>query len=156
MVDLKKIELRPATDDDRQFIWDLHQSTIGKYLIEAFGWNESEQREVFEQRLMLPSNRIVMLSEQRIGVVAILKGPLADVVTRIAILPELQNQGIGSYLMRSIQEQSARDGRFVRLSVLKCNPARNLYERLGFRTVRETDQECHMVWSERSQGGRQE
>jgi ribosomal protein S18 acetylase RimI-like enzyme len=56
----------------------------------------------------------------------------------IEVLPEYQNQGIGTAVIKSVLEQAHHTGRPVGLQVLKVNPARSLYERLGFLTTGQT------------------
>jgi hypothetical protein len=48
-------------------------------------------------------------------------------------------QGFGAALLRQVQASATTRGLPVRLNVLKVNPARALYERLGFVVVREDD-----------------
>jgi ribosomal protein S18 acetylase RimI-like enzyme len=52
-------------------------------------------------------------------------------LARIAILPEFQNQGIGTAILQKIIG-AAPTHKPLRLQVFKINPARRLYERLGF------------------------
>ena len=56
----------------------------------------------------------------------------------IEVLPEYQNQGVGTALIKSILDEAHPTGQPVGLQVLKVNPARSLYERLGFLTTGET------------------
>ena len=56
----------------------------------------------------------------------------------IEILPEYQNRGVGSAVIRDVLAQAQAEGLPVGLQVLKVNPARRLYERLGFNVVGET------------------
>ena len=57
----------------------------------------------------------------------------------IYILPEYQNHGIGTYLIRQVIDNAHHEKKPVRLHVLKVNPAVGLYKRLGFRAISETD-----------------
>ena len=42
---------------------------------------------------------------------------------RVALLPAHQGRGIGTRLVRELQERAAREGRAVTLSVFEINPA---------------------------------
>ena len=53
----------------------------------------------------------------------------------IALLPDHRGRGIGARLLRDVLHEATAAGLPVRLSVERSNPARSLYERLGFRTV---------------------
>jgi ribosomal protein S18 acetylase RimI-like enzyme len=65
-------------------------------------------------------------------------------VNYIALIPEHQRYGIGASLIRQVQASAATRGLPVRLNVLKVNPARALYERLGFAVVGEDDVRWYM------------
>jgi ribosomal protein S18 acetylase RimI-like enzyme len=57
----------------------------------------------------------------------------------IYLLPKYQRRGIGSGLVASVIDQATLQRLPVRLGVAKINPARSLYERLGFIVVRESE-----------------
>ena len=51
---------------------------------------------------------------------------------QIYILPHHQNKGYGTDLIRDVISEAELQGKTVKLQVLKTNPARKLYDRLGF------------------------
>src|SRR6266480_6432759 len=53
----------------------------------------------------------------------------------IGVKPEARGQGVGEKLMRALIGEAARRGLGLCLSVRTENPARRLYERLGFRDI---------------------
>ena len=57
----------------------------------------------------------------------------------IEILPTHQGLGIGASIIQEIIDDAASKQKPISLSVLKVNPAKSLYERLGFSTIEETD-----------------
>jgi ribosomal protein S18 acetylase RimI-like enzyme len=57
----------------------------------------------------------------------------------IAVLSGHRNQGIGTQLLTELLRLAAAQYNAVSLSVWKENPARRLYERLGFVVVQEDD-----------------
>ena len=54
-------------------------------------------------------------------------------IVDISLLPEYRGRGIGAAILREVLRQAAAAGRRVTLHVEAPNPARRLYERLGFR-----------------------
>ncbi len=50
-------------------------------------------------------------------------------------MPEVRGAGIGTKLCRDVQSQAAAQERIVSLHVEDDNPARRLYDRLGFGEV---------------------
>ena len=55
-----------------------------------------------------------------------------------------QRQGIGTRVMQIVIEEAQRQSKAVTLGVVKINPARRLYERLGFRTTGEDEYKLYM------------
>ena len=53
----------------------------------------------------------------------------------IGVKPHARGQGVGEKLMRALIGEAARRGLGLCLSVRSDNPARRLYERLGFRDI---------------------
>ena len=56
----------------------------------------------------------------------------------------LRRQGIGTEVMRRLIDEATRAGRAVTLGVVKTNPVRRLYERLGFKITHEDDRKFYM------------
>ena len=65
-----------------------------------------------------------------------------------AILPEYQGKGIGTQILTNILEKN-KDVRMY-LKTYKENPARNLYQRVGFRKYEETETHWMMEWKIRA------
>ena len=59
---------------------------------------------------------------------------------QIQIEPKFQNKGFGTNIIKKLID--VEKGKTIKLSVLKTNPAVQLYERLGFKTINED--EYHM------------
>lgn len=62
----------------------------------------------------------------------------------ICIVPEHQCKGIGTEVLRRAVAQAREQKISLYLSVLKVNPARRLYERLGFGVIEETKHHFRM------------
>lgn len=64
----------------------------------------------------------------------------------ISLYKEYRDKGIGSRLMQEIIKLLVSKGyKHVSLSVQKANYAVNMYLKLGFKTIKETDEEFIMV-----------
>ena len=68
-------------------------------------------------------------------------------ITDIALLPEFRGRGIGRMLMEEILEEGRTTGKRVTIHVEHDNPARRLYDRLGFRHVDTSGVYHLMEWS---------
>lgn len=66
-----------------------------------------------------------------------LGGEVADIMT-VAVLPQVQGAGLGAVLLAELERRAAASGAaYLMLEVREDNePAKNLYERAGFSTVR--------------------
>ncbi|MCR4643853.1 MAG: GNAT family N-acetyltransferase [Oscillospiraceae bacterium] len=65
----------------------------------------------------------------------------------ISLYPDYRAQGIGTALMQAMLGLAAHDGfPQISLSVQKENYAVRMYQKVGFQTVRETDEEYLMLW----------
>ena len=75
-------------------------------------------------------------------------GHVADGIPSLAIsiYKDHRRQGIGTALLREMLQRLRRDGyRQVSLSVQKANYAFRMYQKVGFKVVRETEEEYLMV-----------
>jgi predicted N-acetyltransferase YhbS len=56
----------------------------------------------------------------------------------------LQGRGIGTEVMHRLLEEATRADQPMTLGVVKINPAKRLYERLGFRVTHEDERKFYM------------
>jgi ribosomal protein S18 acetylase RimI-like enzyme len=89
---------------------------------------------------------IIELAGQPAGRMIVDRGPAAFRVVDIALLPEYQNRGIGTFLMQRICSEAAAHGQVVRLSVLKNSRAVRWYDQLGFRKIADAGVYDEMEW----------
>ena len=68
----------------------------------------------------------------------------------LCVHPDFQRQGLGEQALQTIIDAADAQGLPVSLAVLKANPAKRLYDRLGFAVVSETDIEFLMTRPGRS------
>jgi ribosomal protein S18 acetylase RimI-like enzyme len=125
---------RPANEDDINFLWALRQLTMKPYIQESYGWNDDEEYEYATERLMC--TRIIHIENFDVGIVKIIEFPDHIHLQQIQVHPEWSNQGIGTQIINDLIRQASKKNKTVRLYVLKNNPAKNLYTRLGF-TIQE-------------------
>ena len=144
------VELRAARQEDAEFLFGLLKATMQAYVAQIWGWDEEWQRAYFLERFDPSQERIVVLEGQDIGVLATEEREDELFLAKISILPGYQRRGIGTELIGSVLDRAFGRGVPVTLRVLKVNPARRLYERLGFVAVGET--ETHYLMESRPPG----
>lgn len=139
------VSLRHATPTDRDFLWQLHIATMKCYVEQTWGWDHQWQQQEFERKFDPQGLQVIQSCETPIGCLSVRHEPDHVFLASIEIDPDHQNRGMGTRLIKQIIEEAEDEGRPVRLLVLKVNPARALYERLGFRRVDETETHYRMV-----------
>jgi len=65
----------------------------------------------------------------------------------VALLPDHRNKGIGTFLIRKLQNEARREKKPLRLQVIRFNRAVNLFERSGFVRTSETGTHFQMEWA---------
>lgn len=90
--------------------------------------------------------KIICDDSESIGLVKLSRTTSEWHLHQIQVLPDRQRKGIGTHVLNEVLIRAGREGVSVTLSVLHGNPARNLYERLGFRVVSETSTNAKLTW----------
>lgn len=148
--------LARATSDDEPFLYDLY-ADVRDEEISGFGWNDAQkqaflgmqfQMQQRSYRMQYPDaeHRIVRLDNLPIGRLVTAQLPQSVVLVDISLLAPYRNQGWGTQLIRDLQSQAAACSMPLQLHVLVGNPAKRLYERLGFRTVQAGEMYESMEW----------
>jgi len=133
-----RYRLRPATAGDFAFLHALHVATLKAYVTQTWGWDDAAQAARFREGFRPEASQIVMIGEREAGTLAVERCPDAFFIANIAITPEHQGRGLGAAIIGGVLAEAARMGFATRLQVLRVNPARRLYERLGFTIEGET------------------
>ena len=124
-------KLRPATPEDAELVYDIKYEAYAEHSIRGYGsWDEEIQRRV--TRGNLPFTRLISVGSEVVGWIAADPGGFGVEIMDVHIRPTHQGRGYGSRVIRKIIKASAAAGKDVTLQVLKVNPSRVLYERLGF------------------------
>lgn len=125
--------LRPATDEDYDFLYRLHITTMRAAIEATWGWDETFQADYFRSHWNPAKRQIVMVDGREAGVLTLEQRPEAIFLALIEIHPHYQGQGLGTALIRQVMATAHRQGFPVELHVLKASTgARRLYEQLGF------------------------
>jgi ribosomal protein S18 acetylase RimI-like enzyme len=133
-----QITFRQIKIKDFEFLWQLHNAALKKYVAATWGWNETRQRRLFAESFNPEEGVIVVADGKDAGFLRVFEKEAETVLISIRLLPEFQNRGIGTKLIKDVLAASLAKNKPVRLQVLKINPARNLYEKLGFKVFGET------------------
>lgn len=137
------LQRRSATEADIPALLALREATMRMHMLNS---GVEVSPESMRARLLHGYRHAqVLLREGRIvGLLKLDRSGEDYVVMQIQLAPELQGLGLGRALLQEYIAEARAAGRDVTLHVLKANPARGLYERLGFVVEGEDADEFHM------------
>ncbi|PFH19355.1 MULTISPECIES: GNAT family N-acetyltransferase [Burkholderia] len=143
------IRLRPASLADLPFLLRLRRLTMTPHLQRA---GVPTDDHTHDQRIRAHFEDASIICEgadaTEIGLLKVTRAAHEWHVHQIQLLPDRQGQGIGQAVLSELLAEATRANMAVSLGVLHGNPARRLYERLGFRFVSETETGTgtNMIW----------
>ncbi len=152
-----RVALRPATPADRDLLFRVYASTREEELAQV-PW-PPEAREAFLRQQFDAQDawwrtnyagasfEVVVADGIDAGRLYLWEGPSEVRIVDVALLPEARRGGIGTTLVRDVQERAAAAGKSVTIHVERMNPALRLYERLGFRLVEDKGIYLFLSWS---------
>jgi GNAT superfamily N-acetyltransferase len=135
MTDCSLIKLVPADETHREFSYQVKKAAEGNYITSMFGWEEDVQRDFHARAWQQQKPDIITCDGEPIGTIATIESQDCIEIGQFFMLPDYQNKGIGTYLLKRILDKADRLGKNVTLKFLKNNPVRLLYVRNGFRVV---------------------
>ena len=139
--------LRPARATDSEWLWQTKTRCLRGYIEQTWGaWDEDLQRARFDASFEPEEIQIITTGGRDAGFIAARRLPDEIQLLNLMVAPEFQNLGIGSAVLRELLAGARQSGLPVRLQVMKVNPARRLYERLGFVVIDESATHFRMIW----------
>ena len=130
-----------ATEKDKPYLLTLRQLTMVEHL-EKSGQFLSEQEHECRLNDTYHCSYLIIYQQEKIGTLKYQQHDDKVEIMQIQISPQYQGQGLGKQVLLHILNNSK--GKTVELTVLKDNPALNLYKRLGFIITGEDEYEFHM------------
>ncbi len=144
--------LQPVTPNDRELLLELYASTRADELA-LTDWSDAQRLAFVEMQFDAQTQHYSRQRPQAVCQLIVLddrpnEGSRKDRavgrlwvdregdslhVLDITLLPQARGQGVGSALLRELMAEAQQQGQQVTISVEVHNPARHLYERLGFK-----------------------
>ena len=149
-----EIRLRPITEADAPFLRELYGSTRAEELAPV-PWSEEQKRAFLDMQFRAQTvhyaqhygdGEFLMIEEgeRPIGRLLLHRTAGEIRIIDISLMPEARGRGIGTKLLHDVLAEADASKRRVSIHVENFNPARRLYERLGFRYV-ETNGVYHLM-----------
>ena len=143
----REIALRPARDDDQDFLFRVYAGTREEEMALA-PWTDEEKAEFLNMQFTIQDTQyrqnyvgarfdIVLLDGEPVGRLYVDRCESNFHIMEIAILPEFRGRGIGAELLTSVLAEATEAKKPVRIYVIQGNPAKKLYSRLGFQKIDE-------------------
>jgi ribosomal protein S18 acetylase RimI-like enzyme len=126
-----KISQRDAILADLKWLDPFYESIMRSYVELTHEWDLTKFREHFNPKLI----KIIQADGIDIGMLKVEERDDFIYLGDIQIDSAYQNQGIGTKLIEMVIHRATIVNKPIRLRVLKGNPAKNLYLRLGFEDI---------------------
>ena len=138
---------RTVRPDDGEFLYRLYASTRAEEL-EPVPWTDERKAEFLRMQFEAQTRHyrahypdaafeVIELDGEPVGRLYVDRRPDEIRIVDISLLPAFRGRGIGTALLERIIDEADGAGKSVSIHVEKLNPARRLYEQLGFREVED-------------------
>jgi GNAT superfamily N-acetyltransferase len=152
----QSISLRAVAAGDEEFLLKVYQSSRGDDL-RGLGWDEDRisefltmqhqaQQQFYRTDYTEAADDIILLAGKPAGRLIVHRREHEIRCVDIALLPPYRSAGVGSFLIRRLQEEARRLNQPLRLQVIRFSRAVALFERLGFVRTSETGTHFQMEW----------
>jgi ribosomal protein S18 acetylase RimI-like enzyme len=143
---------------DRAFLFALYESTRA-FELALWGWDRDQQQEfvriqyerllrAYQVSVPYAEHRIILWGERPIGQLIVDSETDALTLIDISLVADARNLGIGTLMLRLLQEESRVSGRALRAEIRKDNPLGSLLRRLDFRKTAEDEYGDRFEWAD--------
>lgn len=151
------VRLRPREAGDEAFLFDLY-STLRAPEFAPLPIPESQKEQLIRMQYLAQNSayaaqyagsdyQIVLRDDRPVGKIRIARLAGEFHLVDIVLVPEARNAGIGTFLLKQLQQEAENAGLPVRSTVFRFNPGSLRFHRhLGFRIVGEDEIEVRMEW----------
>lgn len=136
-----KISQRAASLEDIEWLEPFYESIMRPYYVELkLEWDCTKFRESFDLRI----TKIIQADGIDIGMLKVEEREDCIYLGDIQIDSGYRGKGIGTKLVKTVIQCGNLASKPIRLRVLKGNPAKQLYLRLGFKEIQQLDN-CYIM-----------
>ena len=143
---MEKLEYRKALETDIEYLLWLRKITMDEHLINS-GVTLSDDDQLLRINYLFEQAKIITLKEKNIGLLKLDEQENKVEIVQIQIDPKFQGKGFGQQIIKTVIKDSLAKDKEIFLSVLKENPAKELYSRIGFKIIGEDDTSFMMVFN---------
>ena len=128
-----------SSDAEIAFAMDAKRAAMGPHITQKWGWDETFQRKVHQQRFKEKPFYEIRTKQQRLGTVSFQEFVDHLRFGEFYIFPEFQNQGTGTRVLEHCLGQAQIRALPIRLEYLHWSPVGALYRRNGFVETGQSD-----------------
>lgn len=135
------IALLKASTQDKDYLFELRLLTMVDHLAIAGIWLSVEEHWLRVNK-HFDAYHLIVHDAIRVGAVKYSEADGTLNIMQLQIHPDFQGCGIGKNVLNLLIKRTVAST--ISLTVLKANPVKRLYERMGFRVIGEDEFEFHM------------
>jgi GNAT superfamily N-acetyltransferase len=129
-------DFRRIREDDFAFCWTLYRDALQPLSTGLFAWDEASQQQRVRQALAAEGASMLVAENNDAGWLQCSETRFAIHLGHLYLAPERRNHGLGTAFLTWMSDRARRKDKEFTVDVMKNNPARALYERLGFQPVK--------------------
>jgi ribosomal protein S18 acetylase RimI-like enzyme len=148
---------RPCTPEDVPFLRDLYGTTREEEM-RMVPWTDEQKTQFLDSQFHAQKKHyeeyygnaqffVIETGGTSIGRLYVYRDEEEIHILDIALMPHYRGHGLGRMLLQELLDEGRATGRKVTIYVEHFNPARHLYDRLGFRHVDTNGVYHFMVWT---------
>jgi ribosomal protein S18 acetylase RimI-like enzyme len=132
-----RVSLRPSTAGEWELAHDVTRDNMARYYhLQGREWDTNTFRDSWPTTV----NFTLEISGEVVGFLRLTQLASSVKVRDIQVVAGQKGRGIGSFALEAAERFTREHGlETIQLDVFETNPAIRLYERLGFRRVKESD-----------------
>ncbi|UZR96159.1 GNAT family N-acetyltransferase [Chondrinema litorale] len=139
------LTFKKATEADIDYLLWLRKETMNEHLAKS-GLQVSDEEHLKRLMYQFDAASIIFYNGEQIGLLKLLESEGYKEIVQIQIEPAWQGKGLGTRVIETVIREANQTNVFLKLSVLKENKAKRLYEKLGFTTVSEDEHSFYMEY----------
>lgn len=154
--DYPQLSFRPENKNDEAFLFNLYASSRAWEMAQV-DWSASEklaflsmqfnaQRKHYAAHYGDSDFLIILEADTPVGRLYLQDRGEEIRIVDITLIPEKRGGGIGTVILKDLQEQAGAAGKKLGIHVEQYNPAKALYERLGFLKKEDKGVYLFMLW----------
>ena len=140
------IKFRKCDYNDLDYILKLKELGMKWYIEKINGWDINKQiiRTKKELDKFIDTMKIIIIDNKDIGVTNFFKEEDKYHVGLIIIHPDYQCKGIATKIISDYIDIAKKEQKEILIQTYKYNPAKRLYEKLGFKQYNEDDTHVYL------------